>query len=323
MPQRTKVVGARAPIIWLLIVIAVVVVAALAVGGLVIYPQLQKEQDAEQHYQAGVAFQNVEDWEAAETEFKQVITLDANYKDVQTRLTKVKARLAESEATATAVAIAQAEQVRVEAQATAVAVSTVTAEALETHYQKGLGYMKIGQWEKAKAELEHVFEAEPTYQDVQAKLVQVEAELKKLTPTHTSTPVKTSTPIATSTPMVTPTPVVHAYDDCSQEPGSTVCCCFVQYHVHDLGRVFGEGTEIRIVWQAGTPGGNCPGGKALFSVSTDMIAWTDIGQATVAPRQGFADIRHAEEFVAPVDFRFVKVDIPECYNDYSSAEVNY
>jgi flagellar basal body-associated protein FliL len=61
MPERTKVVGARAPIIWLLIIVAVFVVAALAVGGLVIYPQLHKEQNVEQHHQAGVAFQNVGD----------------------------------------------------------------------------------------------------------------------------------------------------------------------------------------------------------------------------------------------------------------------
>ena len=188
MSQRTKVVGARAPIIWLLIVTAVVAVAALAVGVLVIYPQLQEEQDAEQHYQAGVTFQNVEDWEAAEAEFKQVISIDANYKDVQTRLAEVKARLAESKATATAVAIAQAEQAQVDAQATAAAAPTATAEALEAHYQKGLGYINLERWEEAKAELEQVFEVDPNYKDVQAKLTEVKAELVKLIPTATPVP---------------------------------------------------------------------------------------------------------------------------------------
>lgn len=254
MSQRTKVVGTRAPIIWLLIVIAVVAMAALAVGGLVIYPQLQKEQDAEQHYQAGIAFQDVRDWEAAEAEYKQVISIDANYKDVQTRLAEAKskqqealatvqakaaqatataqaraeataaaataeARLAQATsvattATAQAMATVQAQEAKaaataeariaqatsVAATATAQARATVqaqeakaaaTAEALaqlEAHYQKGLGYINIGRWEEAKAELEQVFEVDPNYKEVQAKLAEVEAEVAKLIPTATSTP---------------------------------------------------------------------------------------------------------------------------------------
>ena len=285
----------------------------MAVGGLVIYPQLQQKREvqarlaeAEQHYQAGVAFQNVGDWDKAAQEYEKVIVVEANYRDVQTRLADVKGKQAESEATAKA-----------EVQATAAAASTATAEALEVHYQKGLGYANIGRWEEAKAELEQVFEVDPNYKEVQAKLTEVEVEVAKLTPTATPTPVTTPTPMATSTPAV------HAYDDCSQPPGSTKCCCFVQFHLHDLGQVFAAGTNIRIVWQAGTPGGNCPGGDAVFSVSTDMISWEEVGQAAVAPRQGFGDIRHTQEFVSPADFRYVKVDIPKCYNDYSSAEVNY
>ena len=100
MSQRTKVVGARTPILWLLIAISLIVIAALAVGGLVVYPQMQKQQaeqarliEVERHYQAGVAFQNVSDWVAAEGEYKQVIVLDANYKDAQSRLAEVKTKL--------------------------------------------------------------------------------------------------------------------------------------------------------------------------------------------------------------------------------------
>ena len=99
MSQRTKVVGARTPVIWLLIAISMIAIAALAVGGLVIYPQLQKQQaeqaravEAEQHYQAGLAFQNVSDWTAAENEYKQVIILDATYKDAQSRLAEVRTK---------------------------------------------------------------------------------------------------------------------------------------------------------------------------------------------------------------------------------------
>ena len=239
MSQRTKVVGPRPLIIWLLIVIAVVV----AVGGLVLYFHRQEQRieqtrlaQAEQHYQAGVAFQNVSDWEAAEAEFKQVIALDADYKDVQTRLAEVKAKQQQAlattqakaaQATATAQARAEATAAAVTteakiAQATSVAATataqarttlqaqetkaTATAEALaqlEAHYQKGLGYTNLGQWEEARAELEQVFQVEPNYKEVQAKLAEVEVELAKLTPTATPeppTPEATNTPVATATP---------------------------------------------------------------------------------------------------------------------------
>jgi FtsP/CotA-like multicopper oxidase with cupredoxin domain len=200
MSQRTKVVGARTPIIWLLIAISLIVIAALAVGGLVIYPQFQTQQALEQHYKAGVAFQNVSDWAAAEGEYKQVIVLDANYKDVQARLAEVKTKLAGSAATATAVAIAQAGQAQANAQATATAQAQATTLALEAHYQKGLGYMNMGQWANAKTELEQVFSVNPNYKDVQIKLAEVEAKLAKLLPTATPTPKVTSTPTATATP---------------------------------------------------------------------------------------------------------------------------
>ena len=220
MSQRTKVTGTRSCTLWLLALIAIVLIVGLVVSGLILYPQLQEKREAqarlaeaERHYQAGIAFQNVGDWEAAEAEFKQVVTLDANYEDVQARLAEVRARVVESEATATAVALAQTEQARADAQATATAQAqataearanaiataevapTATGEALEAHYQKGLGYMNMRRWEEAKAELEQVFEADPNYKEVQVKLAEVEAEIAKLTPTVTPTAVTTPTPI--------------------------------------------------------------------------------------------------------------------------------
>ena len=220
MSQRTKVVGPRPLIIWLLIVIAVVV----AVGGLVLYFHRQEQRieqtrlaQAEQHYQAGVAFQNVSDWEAAEAEFKQTISIDANYKDVQARLAEVKARLAESEATATAVAIALAEQAQTNAHATATAearatamaqavAATATATTVEAHYQKGLAYINLEQWIEAQMELQAVFETDPNYKDVQAQLAVVNAEISKLRPIATPSPSVTPTPEHTPTPKFTSTP---------------------------------------------------------------------------------------------------------------------
>jgi tetratricopeptide (TPR) repeat protein len=206
-----------------------VLAIALAAVVFIIGPQQQLRQQAqvtaearqaevERLYAAGLAFQNASDWEAAEAEFKKVIALDANYKDVPTRLAEVKARLADSEATATAVAAARTEQARIDAQATATAriqataeaqanatataevAPTATLQALEAHYQKGLAHMNLGRWVEAKAELEQVFDVDPNYKEVQAKLAEVEAEVAKLTPTATRTPA------ATSTPTVTPTP---------------------------------------------------------------------------------------------------------------------
>jgi tetratricopeptide (TPR) repeat protein len=167
----------------------------LAVGGLVIYPQFQKQQaqqarqaEAEQHYQAGLAFQNVGDLDKAAQEYEKVIVLDANYMDAQSRLAEVKTKLAGGAATATAVAIAQAGQAQANAQATATAQAQATTQALEVHYQKGLGYMNIGRWQEAKAELEQVFVVNPNYKDVQAKLKEVETQMVKLFPTATPTP---------------------------------------------------------------------------------------------------------------------------------------
>ena len=211
MSQRTKVTGTRSCVLWLLVLIAVVLLVGVAAGALFILPQIRAGQASEQHYQAGITFQNIGDWAAAEEEYKQVIALDASYKDVQTRLAEVKARLAESAATATAMAVAQAEQARADAQATssaavtatamaqadaqatAAAAPTATAEALEAHYQKGLGYMNMRRWEEAKAELSQVFEVDPNYKDVQAKLMEVEAEIAKLTPAAAPTPIATPT----------------------------------------------------------------------------------------------------------------------------------
>lgn len=165
MSQRTKVVGTRSFIVWLLIIIVVVMIAALVVGGLVVYPRLQDQRaeqarlaQAEQHYQAGVAFQNVSDWGAAEAEFKQVITLDATYKDVQTQLAEVKVKL------------------------------------LEAQYQRALGLVNLGQWVEAQLALQAVFALDPNYKDVQAQLAVVNAEIAKLKPTATPTPLVTPTP---------------------------------------------------------------------------------------------------------------------------------
>jgi tetratricopeptide (TPR) repeat protein len=212
MSRGTKVVGARAPIIWLLIAIAVIVVAALAVGGLVIYPQIMEKREeharldeAERHYQAGLAFESAEEWEAAKGEYMQVISIDAGYKDTQARMAEVNGKLAEGMATSTAMAIAQAEQAQATAQAEATAqaqsaaeaqaaAQTATGQVLEAHYQRALGFINLEKWVEAQAELQSIFDVDPNYKDVQAQLALVNAEVAKLTPTATPTPLATPIP---------------------------------------------------------------------------------------------------------------------------------
>ena len=102
MSHRTKVKGTRSATLWLLVFIAVVLVVGIGVGALFLLPQLKERQALEKHYQAGVAFGNAGDWEAARSEYIQVISLGASYTDVQARLVKVKAN---AQATATAEAV--------------------------------------------------------------------------------------------------------------------------------------------------------------------------------------------------------------------------
>jgi Tfp pilus assembly protein PilF len=226
MAQRHTASGRKPLLVWLAIVLVLGLAIALAAVVFIIGPQQQLRQqvqataearqaEVERLYQAGVAFQDAGDWEAAQAGFKQVITLDPAYKDVQTRLAEVKAKLTESAATATAETVAQAERARMDAQATATAqghvtataqavAATATAAAVETRYQKALAYINLGRWAEAQVELEAVFEIDPNYKDIQAQLAMVNSEIAKLTPTVTPTPLSTATPAITPTPTVTP-----------------------------------------------------------------------------------------------------------------------
>jgi tetratricopeptide (TPR) repeat protein len=79
--------------------------------------------------------------------------------------------------------------------------ATATAETLEAHYQKGLGYMNMGRYEEAKTELEQVFEVDPNYKDVQTRIAEVELAIRSRA-TNTPTPPPTATVTATPRPKV-------------------------------------------------------------------------------------------------------------------------
>ncbi len=131
--SRKSVIGTRSSLLWLLILILLALLANLALAGLIFLPQLRATWDeqarlaeAERHYQAGVAFQNVEDWSAAAEEYRRAILRDAGYKDVQERLTAVRLRLKEVAATAMAEALAQAMRAQAAPRVTAPTANTRT-----------------------------------------------------------------------------------------------------------------------------------------------------------------------------------------------------
>lgn len=257
MSGRTRITGTRPTVMWLLVIIVLVLIAGLVVGVFIVYPQYQERQAAqatleqvETHYQAGVAFQNVGDWEKAAREYEQVIQVKPNYKEVQTLLVQVKAEQAEAQAQATATAVARKTEAAAQAQAEATALAqatavaqvadaTATADALEAHYQKGLAYINLGKWEEAKTELEQVFAADPNYKEVQAKLAEVEAEIQVSKPT--ATPTSTQSPATPTPPAPTATPV----------PIGELVAVEADRPWQDTGMVVRKGEKVQITYVSG------------------------------------------------------------------------
>jgi len=207
MARRRTISGRRTMLLWLalLAVLALLTVATVLV--LDVYPDHQESRELARHYKAGVAFQNSRDWDNARKEFEQVVRIDAGYRDAQAKLAEVKAKqqevMAMTQATnATATAQANAAEATATASALTVA-ATATADALaqlELAYQRGIGYMKLGQWEQAQTELLAVFTADPNYKDVQSKLMEIAEKLQALTPTQTPIVITATPRPPTSTP---------------------------------------------------------------------------------------------------------------------------
>ena len=192
MAQRRKISGRRTMLFWLALLAVLALLATATALVLYVYPDYQESRELARHYEAGVAFQNSRDWDNARNEFEQVVRIDADYRDAQARLAEVKAKqqeaIAMTQATnATATAQANAAEATATASALTVA-ATATADALaqlELAYQRGIGYMKLGQWEQAQTELLAVFTADPNYKDVLSKLMEIAEKLQALTATQT------------------------------------------------------------------------------------------------------------------------------------------
>lgn len=80
-----------------------------------------------------------------------------------------------------------------QAKATSVAIPTMTAETLDFLYRKGVGYINLSRWQDAKVTFESIFEVDPDYKDVQARLIEVEANIKTSNPLSTVMPTLIAT----------------------------------------------------------------------------------------------------------------------------------
>jgi hypothetical protein len=171
MAQRKPIAARRSCVLYIVVLAALILIIAGIALVLIVLPEQDRQRQAERHYQAGVAFQTTGDLDKAKSEYEQVITIDANYKDVQTRL------------------------------------ADVEEQGKAYHYQRGLDYMNTGQYAEAVEEFKIVMELDTRHEDVQAELKEAEAklaEVRALTPT--AVPVPTTTPIPpTATPGPSPT----------------------------------------------------------------------------------------------------------------------
>ena len=205
MTKKKVVSGTRSCWIWIIIGLTIAVVLVFGVLIFVVGPTIQGQLEASQHYAACTAFLGSSDCDQAAAECEAVVQLDAflYYPDATTLL-------------------AQAKDCQ-----------------KEMHYQRGLSFMSLEEWQKALDEFQLVLDVDVNYKDVQAKYQEVKAQMALAgmtpapppapasasitdtpvppppaapdtpTPTHTptGTPMPTDTPIPTDTPTPTPSPV--------------------------------------------------------------------------------------------------------------------
>ncbi|GIV79690.1 MAG: hypothetical protein KatS3mg050_4084 [Litorilinea sp.] len=121
---------------------------------------------------------------------------------------------AEQEAAALATRSAQGTATQAAAAATAAFAPTATQAALAVRYARGVEAAEAGDWVTALAELRAVFEVDPDYQDVAARLAQVIAWL-----TATPSPTAGALPTQPSTGGAGPLPPTATFTP-TPEPGS-------------------------------------------------------------------------------------------------------
>lgn len=103
------------------------------------------------------------------------------------------------------------------------------------------------------------------------------------------------------------------------------CCSWYQTaHIHDLGSVLPSG-DVYLEYTPGKYDG-CTD-TATFYYSTDGTTWTEfystltISVDTCPPNKCWK--KYDTTQLVPGDFRYIKIEIPNCYNDYSSVSYQY
>ncbi len=105
------------------------------------------------------------------------------------------------------------------------------------------------------------------------------------------------------------------YDDCSRSPETTTCGPYVTSHIHDMGAIFPPDTQVKARYQPGwSP--TCSGTAEIY-ISLDKAAWTLIATHAFPSGHGI----YSKVATAIHDFRYVKVTVPSCYADWSSAAI--
>lgn len=105
------------------------------------------------------------------------------------------------------------------------------------------------------------------------------------------------------------------YDDCAHAPETATCSSFTVDHVHDLGATFPSTTTVKVRYSPGF-GPTCSG-TATFSVSTDKVTWVQAGTQSYPSGHG----TYTYYLTPGRSVRYVKVSVPGCYVDWSSAAV--
>ena len=113
-----------------------------------------------------------------------------------------------------------------------------------------------------------------------------------------------------------------AAKNCGWPPGSKgyikdCGCCYIHSHIHDLGAVFKD-KQILIEYMPGLHK-EC---STLMTVSysNDGKNWNMVLEITVI-QETWPKTVYNKKINVLGEFRYIKIFIPKCYNDYSSAKV--
>lgn len=115
-----------------------------------------------------------------------------------------------------------------------------------------------------------------------------------------------------------------AAERCGWPPGKEgyvrdCCCCYLTAHVHDLGEHLAGGQDVEIKYMPGFYKGCCSPMYVYYSLDgeTWKLFYTKVvTQETWHPKTIYTDV-----ITVPNDFRYIKIEIPKCYIDFSSVKV--